>query len=138
VSVWSDIQNRVYTEWGALWAAATRYSLPGEPFDPEDQEHVLLETQNRPTAQETLGSPGNRKMSRRGVLYARVRVPPLTGDERLSDLAEKARRLFEARRLAGAGDIRFNACDIGPAGEIDGGRWRGVTVECPFDYEELI
>lgn len=136
MTVWREVQEALYGVWEAGWGNTTRWAPANESFDPMDQVHVRLRVQARPGRQETLGKPGNRKFARRGVLYAQVREPPGKGVGSLSDLAGKAKDLFEGRRFA-PHDIRFAACDIGAEGEIDGGTWWGVTAECPFDYEEI-
>lgn len=138
MSVWREVQERLYGRWESGWADTTRFALSGETFEPDkDETWARVRVQSRPGTQETLGAPGNRKMSRRGVVFALLRQPAGKGEGPLSDLAEKAKGLFEGQRFAPHG-IRFGECDVGAGGEIEGGRWWGVTVECPFDYEEII
>lgn len=82
-----------------------------------------------------MGQPGNRKMDRRGVVWMILRQPPNQASGDLSDRADEARDVFENCRLA-PHDIRFADVQIGPMLPIDGGRFTGVTVEAPFDYEQ--
>jgi hypothetical protein len=137
VSVWREVQERLYARWQEGWANTTPYAYANEPYngDPE-VPHVRFRVQQRPGGPGTLGRPGNRKMDRRGVVFAILREPPGKGVGTLSDLAEKAKNLFEGCSFAPY-NIRFQQGDVGDAIEVEGGRWWGVTVELPFDYEEI-
>lgn len=137
MSVWREVQERLYARWDEGWAETSRYVFANERFEPHDEIWVRLRVQRRPGSPGTLGSPGNRKMDRRGVVFALLREPPGRGVGRLSDLAEKAKGIFEACRLD-PHNIHFSDAQVGEESEVEGGRWWGVTVECPFGYEELI
>lgn len=144
MTVWREVQEALYQRWADEWIVApgpdpeplTPFKFANETWDPPDAPHVRMRVQQRPSGFATLGSPGNRKMDRRGVVFALLRSPPGNGVGQLSDLAENARAIFENCRLQ-PHDIRFAACDIGEAAEIEAGRWWGVAVECPFAYEEI-
>lgn len=75
-------------------------------------------------------------MDRRGVAFALLRQPPGGDTGALSDLAEKASDAFEGCRLS-PHDIRFDDGQIGPALDVEQGRWTGVAVEIPFNYEQI-
>lgn len=144
MSVWREVQEALYQRWQDQWvnnalppAALTAFTFANETFDPPDGPWADVRVQERVSAQETLGRPGNRKVDRQGAVIVLLREPPGDGAGRLSDLAAKARAIFECCRLA-PHDIRFNACQIGQAAQLQDGGWWGVAVDCPFAYEELI
>lgn len=144
MTAWREVQEALYRRWAERWVddqlppqPLTVYAFANEALDPPGEgAHVRLRVQRRPGGPGTLGSPGNRKMDRRGVVFALLREPPGDGGGSLSDLADKAGAVFENCRIDTRG-IYFGACDIGEAAEIEDGRWWGVAVECPFGYEEL-
>lgn len=140
MSVWREVQEALYQRWATEWADTTPYAFSNEPMpelgDPP-ATNVRLRVDPRPAGQATLGRPGQRRVDCRGAVYAIMRCVPGTGVGELSDLAEKAKRIFQGQRFE-PHDIRFETGDIGPGSEIEGGRWWGVTVECPFAYEDVI
>jgi hypothetical protein len=142
MSVWGEVQEALYQRWADQWVVApggdprTAFYFEGEDGNDLGEEWAKVEVQQRPSGQGTLGAPGNRKMDRAGVVYARLRVRPGTGVARLSDLAENARDVFEGCRVPVHG-IRFGAVQIGDSAPVDEGRWNGVTVEARFDYEQI-
>lgn len=140
MTVWREVEEALYAHWTARWIddaePRTVYYLANEgASDPPKAPWALVEPQQRPGGNGTIGSPGNRKMDRRGVVYIRLREPPGGGVGSLSDLAQHARDVFENCRVPVHG-VRFANVDIDEAGSVDGGRWWGVTVRAPFDYEE--
>lgn len=140
MTTWREVQEALYARWAALWVdgavARTPTLFDNEAgFDPPEGPWAKVEAHGRPGGNGTLGSPGNRKMDRRGVVFIRLREPPGDGVGRLSDLAQHARDVFENCRVPVHG-IRFNNVDIGEAALVDSGRWWGVTIEAPFDFEE--
>lgn len=142
-STWRRVQETLFARFIAAWVNDSGeplmpVQLDNETFDPPDAQWVKLVPQRRPGGAGTIGKPGNRKMDRRGSLFILLREPPGEGVGSLSDLSERAAGIFENCRLA-PDDIRFSEVEaLGDAGEIDGGRWRGVTVEARFDYEQII
>lgn len=144
MSVWREAQEAVYQRWAAGWkddedADLTPFALGNEDEikDKDAGPWAVVSVRSRPSGPGTIGRPGNRKMDRAGVVFVDLRENPGGGVGSLSDLAEKARSIFEGCRF-GPHDIRFANVDIGGEGLIDNGRWWGVTVEARFDYEELI
>lgn len=136
MSVWREVQEAILSWWVTRWADAAPFAFQDETLKPPNGPWARLLVDQRPGGAGTLGSPGNRKMDRRGAVFALLRQPPAGASGALSDLAEKARDVFEGCRLA-PHDIRFAAGQIGPVLDVDQGRWSGVTVEVPFDYEQL-
>ncbi len=141
MTVWREVQEALYARWAALWLVAGNERTPftyddEDGFDPPLGPWALVETQQRPSGPGTIGAPGNRKMDRAGVVFILLRDVPGNGVGELSDLAEHARDLFENCRIPVHG-IRFGAVQIGEASPVDDGRWRGVTVEARFDYEQM-
>jgi hypothetical protein len=137
MSAWREVKAVLYQWWADGWGDTTRYAFANEQFDPQGAEHVRFRVQGRPSTQITLGRPGQRRVDRQGAIFMQIRVLPGDGEGRLSDLAEKAGRLFEARRMA-PHDIRLETAQPGPAGDVDGGTWYGVTIEVPFAYQDII
>ena len=139
MSVWREVQETLYAAWQAGWADATIYAFANEKLVLPNPPvvHARVRVQSRPSSQESLGSAGNRKMVRRGAVFTILREPPLKGVGSISDLAEKAAKVFEGKRFEPHG-IHFAECNVGEDGEIEGGRWWGVTAECPFWYEEVV
>ncbi|MFL6864114.1 MAG: hypothetical protein ACJ8DZ_14055 [Allosphingosinicella sp.] len=140
MTVWREVQETIYRRWVEAWSEAGREITPtqfdNEKMDPPDGPWVRLVVRGRPGGPGTIGRPGNRRMDRVGVVFIDLREPPGSGVGHVSDLAERARGVFEDRRF-GPYDIRFATVDIGGESEIDGGRWWGVTVEARFDFEEF-
>lgn len=140
-----ECEEAILQRWAAQWVVAPG----GDPLTPfflqdetaqlppdHDGPWVRLLVQSRPGGPGTLGSPGNRKMDRAGVVFALLRQPPNRASGALSDLAEKARDIYENCRF-GPHDMRFGAVQIGAQDAVEQGRWTGVTVEARFDYEQL-
>lgn len=136
MSVWREVEEAILAWWLTRWADATPTAFQDEKQDPPAGPHGRLLVQQRVGGPGTLGSPGNRKMDRSGAVFAILRQPPGGDWGALSDLAEKARDVFENCRLS-PHDIRFGAAQIGPELVVEDGRWWGVTVEAPFDYEQI-
>lgn len=139
MSVWREVQEAALSWWLTRWASAPagpEGAFLDEKFDPPNGPWYRLLVEQRPAGPGTLGSPGNRRMDRSGAVFALLRQPPGGDSGALSDLAEKARDVFENCRLA-PHDIRFGAVQIGQEATIEEGRWRGVTVEARFDYEQI-
>lgn len=137
---WRAVQETLYRRWTERWVVGedprTPFAFDNDKIETGEGAWALVQVRARPSGAGTIGRPGNRKMDRRGVVYIDLREPPGRGVGTLSDLAEAARAVFEDCRLAPY-DIRFGPVDIGQEGQIENGRWWGVTVEAPFDYEEL-
>jgi len=141
MSVWREVQETLLQRWTDGWVNGgnplTPFWFQDEKAEPPNGQWARVRIDARPGTQETLGRPGNRKIARRGAVYAMLRQPPDGASGALSDLGEFARDLFENCRLA-PHDIRFTTVQIGPMLDVDDeGRWSGVTVEAPFDYEQL-
>lgn len=133
---WRQVQETLYQRWRTVWDDRTPYALDNEPEPTINGPHARVMVRGRPGGPGTIGRKGNRKMDRAGVVFIDLREPPGEGVGSLSDLAEEARDVFENCRLE-PNDIRFSTVDIGDEGQIDEGRWWGVTVEARFDYEEV-
>lgn len=144
MSVWREVQEALYRRWMTYWVKPTPgigpltpFTLGNEKFTPFDEPWASVLIQRLPGGAGTMGRPGNRKMDRAGLVIIVLREPPGDGVGRISDLAEQAAAIFENRRLLDTHDIRFATVEPGTAGEMDKGRWWGVSIEARFDYEDL-
>lgn len=140
MSVWREVQETLYQRFADQWVDGgnplTPFTLANEPFDTPAAPWASVQIVRLPGGPGTLGRPGNRKMDRVGLLIIDLREPPGGGVGSLSDLAERAAAIFENCRLE-PHDIRFAEVEPGKEGDIDKGRWWGVSVEGRFDYEEI-
>lgn len=139
MSVWREVQEALYQRFVTAWITAGQsdaIQLENEDFDPPNAPWVQVLVQRRPGGPGTIGRPGNRKMDRSGAVFMLLREPPGNGIGDLSDRAEAAARIFENCRFS-PHDIRFAQVEPGQASDVDNGRWRGVTVEGRFDYEDI-
>lgn len=137
MSTWREVQEALYQRWVDEWAATTPYAFANETFDPPQGPWVRFSVIKLPGGPGTLGRPGQKKMDRAGLVVILLREPPGDGVGDTSDLAEKAAKIFENKRLT-PHDIRFAQVEPGEAGDVDNGRWWGVAVEGRFDYEETV
>lgn len=136
MSVWREVQEALYQRWAEGWADTTPFVFDDEKFDPPKAPWVRFSVKRMPGGAGTLGRKGNRKMDRRGRLFIQLFVPPGDGVGDLSDLAEAAAALFENCRFE-PHDIRFGQVEPGESGDSDKGRWTSVTIDDPFDYEDI-
>lgn len=145
MSVWREVQETLYQRWADHWVnddvptpgPLTPYGLGNEKFDPPNGQWCHVQAIRLPGGPGTMGRKGNRKMDRVGLLIIDLREPPGDGVGNLSDLAERAAAIFENCRILATHDIRFGEVEPGEAGNIDKGRWWGVSVEGRFDYEDI-
>lgn len=143
MSVWREVQETLYRRWRDQWVVApggqqlTPYYFANEKFDAPAAPWAGVRVIRFPGAPGTMGSPGNRKMDRRGAIFIDLREPPLNGVGDLSDLAERAAAIFENCRLLANHDIRFGPVEPGQEALVQDGRWWGVSVEGRFDYEDI-
>jgi hypothetical protein len=134
-TVLRQVKETIYQHARDNWTACA-LQFANEAFSiPAGLSWGKLTVVGRPSNNGTMGAPGHRRIDRRGAVFMLLREPPNGGDGNMSDLADKARKLFEGRRFD-LHDVRFNLGDIGDEGDVDGGTWWGVTVEVPFDYED--
>lgn len=146
MSVWRTVQETLYQRWRDHWiddaiptpGPLTPYGFGNEKLELPDQPWVHFRVIRLTGTNETMGGPGNRKMGRVGQVIIDLREPPLNGVGRMSDLAERAAKIFENCRILATHDIRFAKVEPGEEQDIDKGRWWGVTVEGRFDYEEIV
>lgn len=145
MSVWREVQEALYQRWATAWVnedvptpgPLTPYCFGNEKFDPPAAPWCHVQIVRLPGGPGTMGSPGNRKMDRVGLLIIDLREPPGDGVGNLSDLAERAAAIFENCRILASHDIRFAQVEPGEASHIDKGRWWGVSVEGRFEYEDI-
>lgn len=134
-SVWREVQELLYQRFVTGWGDTSPVQLGNETFDPPDGLWAKVLIMGRPSSPGTLGAPGRRRVDRSGAIFVLLRIPPGSGVGSLSDVADKARKLFEGARIF-THDIRPQIGDIGDEGDVDEGRWWGCAVEVPFDYED--
>lgn len=144
MSAWRQVQETIYQRFVDHWVSdsdplvpLTPFHLANEEFDPPQGPWAGVRIIRLPGGAGTMGSPGNRKMDRVGLLFIDLREPPGNGVGSLSDLADRAAQIFENCRIIAPYDIRFGPVEPGEESDIDKGRWWGVSVEGRFDYEEL-
>lgn len=141
MSVWREVQETLYRRWRDAWVDGADPRTPGafenKTYDPPAAPWYRFSVKRMPGGPGTMGSPGNRKMDRVGLVIIQLFEPPGDGTGRISDLGELAAAVFENCRLA-PHDIRFGAVEPGEASDIEQGRWWGLSVEARFDYEQLV
>lgn len=146
MSVWRTVQETLYQRWRTHWVndavptpgPLSVYFLGNEKQDLPQDLWVHFRVIRLAGGPETMGSPGNRKMRRAGMVLIDLREPPGGGVGNISDMAERAAKIFENCRILATHDICFAEVEPGEEQDIDKGRWWGVTVEGRFDYEEII
>lgn len=144
MSVWREVQEQLYRRWRDSWVVApggeqlTPFCFEDEKMDPPDGPWVRFSVKRMPGGPGTLGRPGNRKMDRVGMVFIQLFKPPGGGVGDLSDLGERAAGIFENCRLEDPHDIRFGEVEPGQSGQVENGRWLGLSVEGRFDYEQLV
>lgn len=136
MTTWREVQETLYKAFKDGWGSTTPFAFANEKFDPPNGPWARFGVIRLPGGPGTLGRPGNKKMDRAGLITVALRVPPGKGVGDVSDLAEKAAKIFENKRFA-THDIRFAEVEPQEAGDVDNGRWWGVAVEGRFDYEEI-
>ncbi|MEJ7831342.1 MAG: hypothetical protein WKF79_00370 [Nocardioides sp.] len=146
MSIWREVQETLYSRWRDQWAVApgavplvqlTPYWFEDEKAEPVDAPWARFSVKRMPGGPGTMGRPGNRKMDRVGMVFVQLFQPPLRGIGGLSDLGERAAAIFENCRLIETRDIRFGEVEPGASGQIEAGRWLGLSVEGRFDYEDI-
>lgn len=153
MSVWREVQETLYQRWAARWAVdpeadpvvpLTYYVFEDEKAHPPEvtaegpNVWARFSVKRLPGGPGTMGRPGNRKMDRRGIVFIQLFQPPGDGVGVLSDYGERAAGIFENCRLLAEHDIRFGQVEPGESGQVENGRWLGLSVEGPFDYEQII
>lgn len=141
MSVWREVQEALYQRFVDGWspdpdAPRTPYVFEDEKIDPPAGPWVRFSVKRMPGGQGTLGGPGRRKMDRVGRVFVQLFTPPGNGVGDLSDHAEFAAKLFENCRILATHDIRFAEVEPGQSGQVESGRWLGLSVEGRFDYED--
>jgi hypothetical protein len=142
VSVWREVQEALYQRWRAQWVDGleplTPYCFDDEKMTPPDGPWVRFSVKRMPGGPGTLGRPGNRKMDRVGMVFIQLFQPPGLGIGPLSDLGERAAGIFENCRIISPHDIRFGEVEPGASGDVEGGRYTGLSVEGRFDYQQTV
>lgn len=145
MSVWREVQEALYQRFVDGWTVdpladpvvyRTPFVFEDEKIDPPDGPWVRFSVKRMPGGQGTLGGPGKRKMDRVGRVFMQFFKPPGGGVGDLSDHAEAGAKLFENCRIQNTHDIRFAEVEPGQSGQVENGRWLGLSVEGRFDYEE--
>jgi hypothetical protein len=146
VSVWREVQEALYQRWKAQWVVdpdadpvepLTYFVFEDEKASPPAGPWARFSVKRMPGGPGTMGRPGNRKMDRVGIVFIQLFKPPGDGVGDLSDLGERAAGIFENCRLLGVHDIRFGEVEPGQSGQVEEGRWLGLSVEGRFDYEQV-
>jgi hypothetical protein len=148
VSVWREVQEALYQRWASKWRVdpevpdsdpLTYYVFDDEKASPPaGQPWARFSVKRQPGGPGTMGRPGNRKMDRVGIVFVQLFKPPGDGVGALSDLGERAAGIFENCRILATHDIRFGQVEPGESGQVEAGRWLGLSVEGRFDYEQIV
>lgn len=145
MSVWREVIEALFARWESQWVAGdppeplTPYHFANEQgFDPPSGPWARLHPVRLPGGPGTMGSPGNRKMTRVGLLVIDLREPAGKGVGSIADLGERAAAIYENCRILATHDIRFGEVEPRQSSGIEGGRWWGVTIEARFEYEDII
>lgn len=122
------INARFITE----WANETPIILDNESTEAlNDDPFVILSIRHTIGGQESLGSRGNRKYNRRGLILLKINTLSDTGTKQADDLAYRAMEILEGERFNGI------MTDNGVIRELlPDGKWYSVLVEIGFFYEE--
>lgn len=121
----------------ALGGADVRVEWPGrETLDPPpvDAPWARVSIQFFDGGQRSLGSAGDRRFERQGIVTVQVFTPKATGTADLDALVKIARDAFEGTRTAD-GEVWFRhtrRVDIGQDGV-----WEQVNVLSEFSFEEV-
>lgn len=141
MSVWREVQETLYQRWKAVWVVGpdprTPFVFENRLFDPPAAPWARFSVKRMPGGFGSMGSPGNRRMDRVGLVIVQLFEPPGDGTGRMSDLGDLAAAIFENCRLA-PHDIRFGAVEPGEARDVEEGRWWGLAVEARFEYEQVV
>jgi hypothetical protein len=144
-SVWREVQEALYQRFRTGWIVdpgadpivyRTPFVFEDEKIDPPAGMWVRFSVKRMPGGQGTLGGPGRRKMDRVGMIFGQLFKPPGDGVGDISDAGDYLAKLFENCRIQNTHDIRFAEVEPGQSGQVENGRWLGLSVEGRFDYEE--
>lgn len=150
MSVWREVQETLYRRWATKWVVdplapepepLTYYVFEDEKASPPAGAALWarFSVKRMPGGPGTIGRPGNRKMDRVGMVFIQLFQPAGTGNVgQLSDYGERAAGIFENCRLLADHDIRFGEVEPGESGQVENGRWLGLSVEGRFDYEQIV
>ena len=130
----------VTQRWIDMWPAlqpTVPYTFEGEPLESSGTwaRMSMLHTAAR---QATMGGVGARRFERRGNVFVQLFSDLGVGRRQLSQMADSARAVYEARSIVVAGDDEPLTTYAGATREAPtDGRWLMTAVVFPFVYYEL-
>jgi hypothetical protein len=132
--------KRVIAEWISGEDPLTPYCFDNETFTPPEGEDGRVAPWARFSVRHisggfsTLGSVGNRKVTRKALVRCELYSVPGSGLKAADALTKAAVDMFEGRYLAGALTYDAQPAEVGL---VDDGRWFLSTVQAYFDYEAI-
>ncbi|MCH9665878.1 MAG: DUF4128 domain-containing protein [Gammaproteobacteria bacterium] len=126
-------RREIYIGFRTLWGSTTPMAYDNETFDGQinGEPWIRLSVRHTVSAQDSLGSVGNRRYQREGNVFVQIFTASDSGTKRADELAQQARSILEGTRIS---TIRFNDVQIT---EIPSdGLWYNIVVEAAFRYDE--
>lgn len=115
------------------WAGATPIAWPDDHFNPPNNDTwVRFSMKNNVGFQASIGSPGNNKFRRQGIIT--IQIFQKAGQRSIDarEKADLAASIFiSPNKLAGFTFRNVNARDIGP----DGAKWYQWNVTAEYEYD---
>jgi hypothetical protein len=132
----TQARNAIMTRYLDEFSGLFDIALDNQPFTPpetgEGVKWARVNVQFNTGRQETLGSQGNRKFNRRGLLFVQVFTPAGHATNGNDDLALNSLDLFDGVRL---GDLWFTDGRIVTIGSD--GEWYQQNVVLDFTFEAI-
>lgn len=128
----STARESIYQRFATDWGVTSDYTFDNEDFTPpEDTPWVRLVVRHTSSNQVSLGSSGNRKFDRDGLVFVQVFTPLDQGSAVADALVEKVLEIFEGKTID---LIRFTDVTPREVGPMDG--WYQVNVDAAFIWTE--
>lgn len=131
---YAEARENIYSSFVEQWNNFTDFTLDNEDFDPGEDAWVRITVRSRDGQQGSLGTEGNRRFDRAGVVFVQIFTPLNKGTAEMGSITEKVLEIFEGKRIADT-TICFHTArpkELGPEGV-----WYNSTVEVGFTYQEI-
>lgn len=130
----TDARERIYQAFVTGWGNRTPITLENERYSPAlDTAWVRLTVRHQIGVQESLGSVGNRRFLRAGIIFLQIFTPLEAGMRAADGHVDFARGVLEGVTLTTG--IRLYGASSQEIGAEDG--WYQVNLEVSFEYEEV-
>ncbi len=134
MTTFSEAREAIYKEFLAAWPGTTPLTFDNEKFTPPaESEWARLSVRHLTATQETLGSVGNRKFARFGLVFVQIFCPLNQGLTASDVLVIIAQSVFEGERITGT-TIRFLDVNVQEQGRDNDSF--SIVVEANFEYDE--